>query len=140
MLKSNKGFTLIELMIVVAIIGILAAIAIPQYQAYSGKAQAAEGFVIVGSLRNPVIEAINTNGLSATTCALPVGHLINGKYVETTTFQVVGTTGCEITSKFKATGLSSYIAEKSIVQSFTLATGKWTCSSDLPANIVPSSC
>ena len=42
--QSNKGFTLIELMIVVAIIGILTAVGIPQYQNYVARAQAAEGF------------------------------------------------------------------------------------------------
>jgi type IV pilus assembly protein PilA len=51
MLKNNKGFTLIELMIVVAIIGILAAIAIPNFMTYQCKAKQTEAKSILGALR-----------------------------------------------------------------------------------------
>jgi len=60
---AQKGFTLIELMIVVAIIGILAAIAIPQYQDYTNRAKASEVVLAASSVRTCVTE-INQSGLT----------------------------------------------------------------------------
>ncbi len=68
MLKSvQKGFTLIELMIVIAIIGILAAIAIPAYQDYTVRAQVTEGLNLAGDLKAAVAEDFANTGAWAPT-------------------------------------------------------------------------
>ena len=62
MKRLNSGFTLIELMIVVAIIGILAAVAIPQYQNYVARAQVAEGLNLAGPFKLAISEYYITTG------------------------------------------------------------------------------
>ena len=61
-MKKQQGFTLIELMIAVAIIGILAAVAIPQYQGYTARAQVSEAVTLLGGLKTPVIDHYTMNG------------------------------------------------------------------------------
>lgn len=69
MKKMQKGFTLIELMIVVAIIAILAAIALPAYQDYTVRAKVSEAVVAASSPKAMVSEAFQTNGMQGVTAA-----------------------------------------------------------------------
>ena len=82
MQKLQKGFTLIELMIVIAIIGILAAIAIPAYQDYTIRAQASEGPVLADALKTSMAEYYADKGTwPADNTALGITNAIAGTYV-----------------------------------------------------------
>ena len=83
-MKLQKGFTLIELMIVIAIIGILAAIAIPAYQDYTIRSKVSEGLNMAGAAKLAVAETFDSQGTFMTTNAsygLPAAASISATYV-----------------------------------------------------------
>ncbi|MDG4551361.1 MAG: pilin [Candidatus Contendobacter sp.] len=86
MKKFQQGFTLIELMIVVAIIGILAAIAIPAYQDYTVRSQVSEAYNLADGLKTPVADIYNDTGAFASAVSgslgIPANTSVVGKYVQ----------------------------------------------------------
>jgi type IV pilus assembly protein PilA len=78
--QTQKGFTLIELMIVVAIIGILAAVALPAYRSYSVRAKVSELILAASSGKNTVSEYVNTYGVMPDTASVSVENQAS-KYV-----------------------------------------------------------
>ena len=80
---KQQGFTLIELMIVVAIIGILAAIAIPQYQNYVARTQVAEAFNLFGTIKTAIGVYYNIEGKFPTSnVKAGAPENVSGKYVD----------------------------------------------------------
>src|SRR5690554_8040822 len=84
--KGQQGFTLIELMIVVAIIGILAAVAIPAYQDYTIRSQVSEGMSLTSGVKTAVSEFVQTNGTYPSDNAnAGIATTITGNYVKSVT-------------------------------------------------------
>lgn len=89
-MRDQNGFTLIELMLVISIIGILAAIAVPQFNRYRSRSFLCEGYSLLGPVRKNVLDYFNHTGVLPENnfqSGLPEAHLIKGKYVRSITVE-----------------------------------------------------
>lgn len=130
-MNTQSGFTLIELMIVVAIIGILAAIALPAYQDYTIRSRVSELIISASAARNCVIEA-SQNAFAATggSCEPPgIGGFVS--------FATISSAGAiEITGNASA---GSQVITLTPTYNATLGSVTWTCGASIP-RYAPQSC
>ncbi|HFA2643463.1 TPA: pilin, partial [Neisseria gonorrhoeae] len=106
----QKGFTLIELMIVIAIVGILAAVALPAYQDYTARAQVSEAILLAEGQKSAVTEYYLNNGEwpeNNTSAGVANPTEIKGKYVQSVTV-----TNGVVTAQMKPSGVNNEIKDK----------------------------
>ncbi|AQZ97848.1 prepilin-type cleavage/methylation domain-containing protein [Comamonas kerstersii] len=148
----QQGFTLIELMIVVAIIGILAAVALPAYQDYVARAQATEGVSLASGLKTNMSEIFANTGTcpantdaAAAAVGLPTDTDVNGKYVlkVTTGGTATAAGGCTIVATFKGTGVATPLVNGTITLTLSNADNgsfNWACTSGIAQKYLPNGC
>jgi len=140
--RIQQGFTLIELMIVVAIIGILAAVAIPSYQDYTARAQVSEGMSLATAFKTTLAEYYANSGIfTSITDISEFSGTTSGKYVDTIVLQNQGTQSISIVATFKTSGTASAIKGSTLVVETTNGGANWACGANATmavANPVPT--
>jgi len=144
MKKIHQGFTLIELMIVVAVIGILAVVAIPAYGDYTARAQVAEAFTLLDGLKTPLTDLYTTTGTFQIGGISGVTAITSGKYVALVSTPANTTS---LQADFRNAGLSSRLMVNSMPGGTPLSvhlyynplSGTWTCENgDTSTDINPA--
>ncbi|MEG3747702.1 pilin [Neisseria meningitidis] len=130
----QKGFTLIELMIVIAIVGILAAVALPAYQDYTARAQVSEAILLAEGQKSAVTEYYLNHGTwpkNNTSAGVASSSTIKGKYVEK-----VEVKNGVITAEMKSSGVNKEIQGKKLSLWAKRQDGsvKWFCGQPVTRN------
>lgn len=142
--QIQTGFTLIELMIVIAIIGILAAIALPAYQTYIARSQMSEAMLLASGQKSAVTETRSNKGLwpsSNSEAGIAPPTNISGKYVEKVEISTDSKQG-KIVATINTTDATKIIQGKTLTLTVSEASGAyvWECTSNAGAQVLPASC
>ena len=137
-LKNSRGFTLIELMITVAIVGILAAVALPAYQDYVARSQVSEGLVLVSGAKPVIAEYYSNHGSYPSASDIGFNGYV-GSYVGTTTIgadgAIVATFSDDAHRQLR--GQTVTLTPEEVDETGNL---KWNCSSSVDSKFLPTSC
>ena len=140
-MKRMQGFTLIELMIVVAIIGILAAVAIPAYTDYLRRSKVSEAVNLLGGLKTPAEEFMSSKGYTYVPDIGSIGGKTKGKYTSVVGNMTSTNAWSGGYSAIMIDGNISTTAAESVKLSYELDGGIWTCyEGGISPEYLPSSC
>lgn len=138
-MKKQQGFTLIELMIVVAIIGILAAIALPAYQQYTVRAKVSEAIIAAAPVKTAVAEYASANGVLPGAASIAIAAQ-NTTYVASVDWASAAARTITVTVQGTNEGTVDNATITLLADNPVNGLVEWTCGGTVPGQYRPATC